>query len=126
MFTGNNERCLTWGSLRASRRGRLLGVLPLAAEILGARAALPGPQRSPGFQLAFDMVPPNPAQTRRRRIRDVGPPGACCTDPDSPQFCHFQTIWSKPATGDMDGELPPSWLPDNAPHCQSSLHRTLG
>lgn len=73
MFAGNKQQRFTWFGfqfVRAVRRGRLLGILPLYAEILGL-APVTGPIAFPWIPGRADTVPPNP------RKRDADGSGCC-------------------------------------------------
>jgi hypothetical protein len=86
MFAGNQQQRFTWFGfqfVRARRRGRLLGVLPLYAEILGL-APVTGPIAFPWIPGRVDTVPPNPrkrdadgsegyAATKQRLYRPAQP-----------------------------------------------------
>ncbi len=62
MFAGNKQQRFTWFGfqvVRARRRGRLLDILPLYAEILGL-VSVTGPMAFPWIPRRTDTVPPNP------------------------------------------------------------------
>jgi hypothetical protein len=90
MFAGNKQQRFTWFGfqfVRAARRGRLLGILPLYAEILGL-APVTGPIAFPWIPGRADTVPPNP------RKRDADGSGCVATKRMLHRPAQQPPVWS--------------------------------